>query len=202
MSDCDAKLAGMFARNCGHKPKQGILKKWYFNWDDVDRVATTMVNRNTRVSALVLNAGAKIYAAQGNNKTSRGNHALSVLDFGNGYIHTDNFTVMYRGESERERIQELVEGGRVGTIIQNIDTGINGELSYDILGLESGMLITEDNWSSSENSGTTTLTVATQEGEEEATGKKLFLMVAGAETSELEETEAWIVANEYVEPVV
>lgn len=195
---CDAKLSGNFARQCGHKPKQGIQKKWYFNWEDVDRVATTMVNRNTKVEALVLKAGAKIYPAEGNNKTSRGSHALSVLDFGNGYIHTDSFTLMYRGEQERERIQELVEGGRVGTIIQNIDTGLNGELSYDILGLESGMLVTEDNWNSAENSGTTTLTVATQEGEEEATGKKLFLMPAAVELSDLEETEAWIAANEYV----
>lgn len=198
--ECEVLLTGLFARNCGHRPKQGITKKWYFNWEEVDFGATLRVNRGTKVTALIFKAGGKLYPAQGNDKSHKGNHALSVLDFGNGYIHTDNFTVLYRGENEAERIQELVDGGRVGTIIKNVDTGLNGELSYSILGLESGMVITEDIWSSSENGGTTTLTVATKEGEEESTGKKIFLMEAGAETSPLEETEAWIAANEYEEP--
>lgn len=197
MATCDAKLSGMFARKCGHKPKQGIVKKWYFNWEDVDRVATTIVNSGTKVTALVLKTGTFLYAAEGNNKTSTANHALSVLDFGNGYVHTDGFTIMYRGEDESERIQELVNGGRVCTLIQTVDSGESGELTYHILGLESGMLVTEDTWNAAENSGTTTLTVATQEGEEESTGKKIFLMAAGTETSALEETEAWITANEF-----
>ncbi|GLB47755.1 hypothetical protein [Neptunitalea lumnitzerae] len=200
MATCDAKLSGMFARKCAHKPKQGIVKKWYFNWEDVDKVATTTVNSGTKVEALVLKAGSYLYPAEGNNKTSTANHALSVLDFGNGYIHTDGFTVMYRGEEESHRIQELVGGGRVCTLIKTVDSGESGELSYHILGLESGMLVTEDTWNASENSGTTTLTVATQEGEEESTGKKIFMMPVATADTALEETEAWITANEYVEP--
>lgn len=200
MPDCNTLLSGLFARNCDHKPKQGIRKKWYFNTEDVDYEATLKVNRGTKVTALVLKAGAKIYPAQGNDKSHRGNHSLSVQDYGNGYIHTDTFTVMYRGENEAERIQELVDGGRVGTIIKNVDTGVAGELTYSILGLESGMVVTEDTWNSSENGGTTTLTVATKEGEEELTGKKIFLMPADTAASDLAETEAWITANEYVAP--
>ncbi len=197
MANCEAILAGKFVRQCGHRPKQGIRRKWYFNWDDVDRVGTQTINKGTRALIIVLKSGAKIYPAEGNNKTSKASHALSVLDFGNGYIHTDNYTVLYRGENERERIQELVEGGRVGTISEKVDSGLNGELSFEILGLESGMVITEDNWNSSENSGTTTLTVATQEGEEEATGAKLFLMNDENGEPSYETTLAWIKANEY-----
>ncbi|GLB53054.1 hypothetical protein NBRC110019_20940 [Neptunitalea chrysea] len=198
MAVCDAKLSGKFVRQCGHKPKQGIVKKWYFNWEDIDRVATTTSNSGTKVEALVLKTGTYLYPAEGNNKTSSANHALSVLDFGNGYVHTDSFTVMYRGDEESERIQELVNGGRVCTLIQTVDSGVSGELSYHVLGLESGMLVTEDTWNASENSGTTTLTVATQEGEEESTGKKIFMMTAATQSTDLEETEAWITANEVV----
>lgn len=194
---CEAKLAGMFARKCGHKPKQGVRRKWYINYDDIDKVGSQSENRGTKISTLVLKASAKIYPAEGNNKTSKASHALSVLDFGNGYIHTDNYSVMYRGEDERERIQELVEGGRVVTISEKVDSGVNGELSFEILGFESGMVITEDNWSSSENSGVTTLTVATQEGEEEATGAKLFLMNDSTPEPSYADTLAWIEANEF-----
>lgn len=193
--ECENKMAGNFVRKCGYKPKQGIRKKWYFNFEDIDKAATQIVNRGTKITTLVLKAGAKLYEAAGNDKSHKGSHALSVLDFGNGYIHTDNFTVLYRGENERERIQELVDGGRVGTIIQKVDGGTNGELTFEILGYESGMVITEDTWNSSENSGTTMLTVATKEGEEESTGAKLFLLAGGVTA-----TETWINTNTYVTP--
>ncbi len=193
---CTTKLAGNFVRECLHRPKQGFLKKWYINEEDIDRAATQLANRGTKVTALVLKAGAKIYPADGPDKTKSGSHALSVTDFGNGYIHTDNFTVTYRGEKQRERIQELVDGARVVTINQKVDRGLTGELSYEILGFESGMSITNDDWSSSENAGTSKIVVATKEGEEELTGAKLW------SEGTLAATEAWITANEFVEPVV
>jgi len=188
---CNDRLSKGFVKKCAHKPKQGIKRKWYFNHSDIDVAATQSANRGTKVTALVLKAGAKIYAAEGNYKTSKGNHGLTLGDFVNGYIHTDNFTVLYRGEDESERIQELVDGGKVGTIIEMVDTGVSGELSYKILGLESGMIITEDIWSSHENGGATNLTVATLEGQEELTGAKIW------SEGTLATTEAWITANEY-----
>lgn len=192
--NCEEKLAGAFIKKCGHKPKQGVAKKWYINWEDIDREATQLANKRTKITALVLKEGAVIYPAIGN-KVSRANHALAVRDFDNAYIHTDSYIVTYRGEEELERIQELVDGGRVVTINEKIDGGLAGEIKYAVLGFESGMLITEDTWNTAENGGSTTLTVATMEGEEEATGAKLFLLGDGVAA-----TAAWITANQYVEP--
>ena len=191
MGCTNAKLAGNFARVCGLKPKQGILRKWYVNFDDLDRSATQLANRNTKITQLVLNTGAKLYPAEGNDKSHKANHALAVGDYGNGYIHTDQYTLLYRGENERERIQELVDGARVISIIEKVDGGQNGELTYEILGYESGMSITEDVWNSAENSGTAQLSVATKEGEEESTGAKLFSHTDAATTKSFIET------NEY-----
>ncbi len=196
MADCDDKMAGEFVRQCGHRPKQGVSKKWYFNWDDVDRTATLMANKGTKVTALVLKEDTFLYPAGGNKKASSVEHALAIKDFGKSYIHTDRFTITYKGENERIRVQELVDGARVCTLIAKIDTGISGELSYEIAGLEAGMEITEDNYNSAADSGVTKIAVASQEGEEEATGLKLFAMVGGTAA-----IEAWITANEYVPPV-
>lgn len=193
---CDNKLAGQFTQMCGHRPKQGVSKKWYINWDDIDKEATQKANKGTVVTALVLKTGAKMYPAQGNRKVHSIEHALSIKDFGNGYIHTDRFTITYKGENERERIQELVDGARVVTLSQKVDTGVSGELSYEIAGLEAGMEITEDNFNSAADSGVTKIAVATKEGEEESTGIKLFKMTGG-----LEAIETWITANAYVPPV-
>jgi hypothetical protein len=193
---CDAKLAGQFTQECGYKSKQGLRKKWYFNWSDVDRVATQITNKGTKITVLVLKLGAVLYPAQGNSKTLKAKHALSVLDFGNGYVHTDTLTIQYHGENERMRIQELVDGGRIGSIVEKVDGGVNGELTYEIFGYESGMTIIEDNYDSAGNSGTVTISVATEKGEEESTGKKLFLMKAGSTA-----TGEWIEGNSFV-PIV
>jgi len=196
MSTCDNRLAGQFTKQCGHRPKQGVSRKWYINWDDIDKVATQKANKGTVVIMLVLKTGAKIYAAQGSKKVSALEHALSKKDFGNGYIHTDRFSISYKGANERERIQELVEGARVVTLVEKIDTGLNGELSFEIAGLESGMEIIEDTFNSAADSGVTKIAVATKEGEEEATGIKLFRMTGGVAA-----IETWITTNQYVPPV-
>jgi hypothetical protein len=192
---CESKLAGEFVRICGYKPKQGIKRKWAANWDDIDHVATQKANRNTKVTLLVMKTDKKFYVVGGNDKSHKGSHALAVGDYGNGYIHTDNINLLYRGENERERVQEIVDGARVVTLIEKVDGGEAGELSYEILGLESGMVITEDTWNSSENSGTTNLTLATKEGEEESTGAKLFLPAGGAA-----DITTFLTANVYVAP--
>jgi hypothetical protein len=190
---CDGKLAGQFTKVCGHRPKQGVSRKWYINWDDIDRTATQIANKGTKVTALVLKTGKKIYRAEGNKKTSSVESALAVKDFGNGYIHTDRFTILYKGENERLRVQDLVEGSRVVTLIERVDKGINGELSFEIAGYESGMSITEDNFNSAADSGVTKISVATSEGEEEATALKLLALVGGVTA-----VEAWIATSEYV----
>ena len=193
---CDEKLSGGFVKRCGTRPKQGLKRKWYFNHSDVDRAATQLANKGTKVTLLVLKAGKKLYPAAGNSKTLKAKHALSVLDFDRGYVHTDTLTILYHGEEERERIQELVEGGRICSINEKVDTGINGELSFEIFGYESGMMIINDDYDSSANSGTVTIAVATEKGEEESTGKKLFLVAAGVAA-----TETYITTNTYVPPV-
>lgn len=193
---CDDKLSGGFAKKCGTRPKQGLKRKWYFNYDDVDRAATQLANKGTKISLLVLKAGKKLYQAAGTTKTLKAKHALAVLDFDRGYVHTDTLTILYHGEEERQRIQELVDGGRICSINDKVDSGVSGELSFDVFGYESGMSIINDDYDSSANSGTVTIAVATEKGEEESTGKKLFMLAGG-----LAATETFLTTNTYVPPV-
>ncbi|MBA4154152.1 hypothetical protein [Flavobacterium sp.] len=197
MADCNTEMAGEFTEKCGYRPKQGVAEKWYGNWKDIDSVATQMANRNTKVSVLVLKAGKKIFKAAGNDKSHIAKSALAVGDFSNGYIHTDEYVPIYIGENEAERIQELADGARVFTINKMIDKGINGEIQYRIAGLESGMVITNDDFSSAENSGTSKIICATKEGEEEATRLKIWNPAGG-----IVDIEAWLDDNVYVAPVI
>ncbi len=198
MEDCNIGLGGNFKKICGYKPKSGIKRKWYGNVDDIDKEATVMANRGTKINTLVLKVGAKIYSIGGNDKTHGLSSAGVVGDYANGFIHTDIINIMYRGELERERIQEIVDGARVFSIVEKVDGGESGELTYELAGYESGMLFNAYANDFIANSGVASLTVATKEGEEEGTDVKLFQDTDSATTLAFLETNTFVV----VEPVV
>ncbi len=187
---CTSKISANFIKECTHRPKQGVLNKWYINWEDIDRAATQLNASKTGITALVLNTGANIYKAEGTDKTSKASHALKVGDYANSYTHTDSYTILYKGDAQKEQVQKLVDGARVVSIIEKVDTGLAGETTFELVGYESGMVITNDDYDTSANSGTTNIVVATKEGEEEATGIKSFL------DTDVATTRAWITANE------
>lgn len=195
MENCIKELAGDFAQECDAKPKTGVKRKWYANYDDVDFEATQLANKRTKVTLLVLKAGKKFYPADGNDKTSKVKHAIAIGDFTNGYIHTDEYNILYNGEAARERAQELAQGARVITISQKVDQGISGEIAFEIAGYESGMLILNDDYSSADNSGVRTVITATKAGEEENTGLKLFLLAGGSAA-----TLTYLETNTYAAP--
>jgi len=180
--NCESKLTKAFRKKCGYAPKQGIDKKWYGNKEDIDYVATQLANRGTVITTLVLKSGAKIYPAEAPKSANKQVvHALSVGDFSNGYIHTDTLIVTHQGAEESEAIQEMVEGAKLFTINKKSDG------TYIVAGFESGMSITNDDFDSNANSGTATITVATEEGQEEATRVKIL---------DMEDMDAFITANE------
>lgn len=180
------KLTKSFRKKCGVSPKQGVDKKWYLNKEDIDYVATQLANKNTVISTLVLKETAKIYPAEAPKSSNKQVvHALSVGDYSNGYIHTDTFIVTHQGPEESEAIQEMVEGAKLVTINKRTDG------TYIVAGFESGMSITNDDFDSNANSGTATITVATEEGQEEATRVKILSMT---------DIDAFITANEAATP--
>lgn len=156
-----------FRKKCGSKTKVGVLKKWYFNFDDTDRVLTKLSHKLTCVDKLVLKDGARIYPVYATKKASS-NHTLVPNDAANYYRHFDTLILLHRGLSERERIQELVDDGRICVIIQRFDN------SFELLGYHSGMTINADDYSTHDNEAITTINISTPDNEEEPTGIKLL----------------------------
>lgn len=192
MDECKNVLGGNFNRICGYKPKQGIKRKWYGNIDDIDKEATVLSARGTVITSLVLKADANLYPVLGNDKTHGLQSSGVVGDYGNGFTHTDIVNILYRGENERERVQEIVDGARIFSIVEKVDGGQNGELAFEVAGFESGMLFSAFENDFIANSGVATLTVATKEGEEEGTDVKLFQDMDYATTKAFLETNTFM----------
>lgn len=162
-----SKFTVGFRKKCNYKSKIGIIRKWYLNYNDIDRINSKLTHKLTYVKELVLKDDVKIYPIYATKKASS-NHSLLPNDAANYYRHFDTLILLYRGPSERERIQELINDGRVCVIIERFDN------TFELLGYHSGMVINSDDYSTHDNEATTTINIATPDNEEEPTGIKLL----------------------------
>lgn len=164
-----SRLSGGFVKKCNYSPKAGVIRKWFFNYEDLDRIASKLSHKNTCVDELVLSKDAKIYPVYATKKASS-NHQLITSDGGNFYKHSDTLVIIHRDKYSREYVQELVNGGRICVIIERVDENSK----YELLGYHSGMAITSDDYNTHENNATSTIIVSTPESEEESTAIKLL----------------------------
>lgn len=163
-----SRLSGGFVKKCNYSPKAGVLKKWFINYDDIDRINTKLTNKLTCIEELILKPEAVMYEVYATKKASC-NHQIITSDAGNYYKHSDTLVILHRDASSRERIQELVNGGRICVLIERLDQ----ENKMEFLGYHSGMIITSDDYNTHDNKATSTITIASPEGEEEPTAIKL-----------------------------
>ena len=164
-----SRLSGGFVKKCGYKSKAGVLRKWYLNYDDVDRLKTKLSHKLTCIEELVLKDGAKIYPVYAT-KRAASNHNLVKSEGKDLYKHEDTLVILHRNPSSRERIQELVNDGRICVIIERVDR----ESRFEFLGFDSGMVITSDDYNTHDNNASSTISIATPDNEEELTAIKLL----------------------------
>ncbi|MFV0377765.1 MAG: hypothetical protein ACK5JD_10755 [Mangrovibacterium sp.] len=196
---CENKLSKNFIRNCNYKPKAGLAGTVYcINTKEIDKALTQLSPSGMTVSALILAAGAKLYAAEGAGKYPQGTTSMAQGDNGPNWTHGATIRLLYYGDAEREQLKKMVDGGRITLIVEKKDIGLAGELTYDILGFESGMEVSTVEWSSAENEGVVTITLASVEGEGESTDRKIFLETGVDPQTDLEATKAFIETNLYV----
>ncbi len=182
---CSGKISKNFVRDCSYSPKSGLHTTIYLvNTEEIDRQATQFNESKTQITNLVLKSGAKLYKMEGGGKYPQGKVTLKKGDFGNNWTHSLSVRLMYYGVEERAELNSLIRDGRVTAIVKRKDTGINGELTYAVLGFETGMAVQTSEWSSVDNNGTKPIDFATEEGEEEAMDDRILMMTDLATTEQ------------------
>lgn len=190
MSVCNGKISRNFVRECSYAPKSGLGNIGYLiNTEDIDKSATQLSAGKMKITELVLKEGSKLYSIEAVNKFPQATSEVVKGDYVNGWKHGFNVPILYYGEDEREELQNMLNSGRITVITKHKDSGKAGELTYQVLGYESGLAVQAIKWSSAENSGVVQLELATEEGEEESTDRKILLK------TDLATTEALLTAN-------
>lgn len=180
---CINKLSGDILFDCNDTPKKGIAgsRAVLVNYEDVDFGATTTSGATT--SNFVLKAGATGYKLEWYKElASAGGTYTPNAEEIDGFAHSFLGRLTTSSANNAERARELKEG-RFVVIYESKYQGVGQKEAYKILGLESGLELSEMNTSTNENSGSILFTLSTKESDYEQYPFGVLLNVDYATTS-------------------
>lgn len=109
------------------------------NFSDLDSVSK---NANPLIiEDMLLASGTEAFQYDGKNNSNGNNFELIVKDFAEVYKHKLPFKVFKNDGATKQQL-ELLAKGRVIAIVENNHKGSGGDAAFEILGLDSGLVLT------------------------------------------------------------
>lgn len=139
--DCSKIKTGFINQVCGKPSIAGTTARVILiNYSDIDK-AKSVVTDNV-ISSLILKAGATGYEVDSLPNATVGSDTINA----GTYLKTHQHNVVVRIFKKSEAAKKFVNGltnARVIAIVENNDTGDNGNTKYEVYGWDSGLELTE-----------------------------------------------------------
>lgn len=139
--DCSKIKTGFINRVCGKPAIAGTTARVILlSYSDVDK-SKSVVTDNV-ISSLILKAGATGYEVDSLPNATVGSDTINA----GTYLKTHQHNVVVRIFKKSEAAKKFVNGltnARVIAIVENNDTGDNGDTKYEVYGWDSGLELTE-----------------------------------------------------------
>nr|UVY10296.1 MAG: hypothetical protein [Bacteriophage sp.] len=139
--DCSKIKTGFTNRVCGKPAIAGTTARVILiSYSDVDK-SKSAVSDNV-ISSLILKAGATGYEVDSLPNATVGSDTINA----GTYLKTHQHNVVVRIFKKSEAAKKFVNGltnARVIAIVENNDTGDNGDTKYEVYGWDSGLELTE-----------------------------------------------------------
>lgn len=139
--DCSKIKTGFINRVCGKPSIAGTTARVILiSYSDIDK-AKSVVTDNV-ISSLILKAGATGYEVDSLPNATVGSDTINA----GTYLKTHQHNVVVRIFKKSEAAKKFVNGltnARVIAIVENNDTGDNGDTKYEVYGWDSGLELTE-----------------------------------------------------------
>lgn len=139
--DCSKIKTGFINQVCGKPAIAGTTARVILlSYSDVDR-SKSVVTDNV-ISSLILKAGATGYEVDSLPNATVGSDTINA----GTYLKTHQHNVVVRIFKKSEAAKKFVNGltnARVIAIVENNDTGDNGNTKYEVYGWDSGLELTE-----------------------------------------------------------
>lgn len=139
--DCSKIKTGFINQVCGKPSIAGTTARVILiSYSDIDK-AKSVVSDNV-ISSLILKAGATGYEVDSLPNATVGSDTINA----GTYLKTHQHNVVVRIFKKSEAAKKFVNGltnARVIAIVENNDTGDNGDTKYEVYGWDSGLELTE-----------------------------------------------------------
>lgn len=139
--DCSKIKTGFTNQVCGKPAIAGTTARVILlSYSDVDKSKSVVTNNV--ISSLILKAGATGYEVDSLPNATVGSDTINA----GTYLKTHQHNVVVRIFKKSEAAKKFVNGltnARVIAIVENNDTGDNGDTKYEVYGWDSGLELTE-----------------------------------------------------------
>lgn len=139
--DCSKIKTGFINQVCGKPAIAGTTARVILiSYSDIDKAKSAVTNNV--ISSLILKAGATGYEVDSLPNATVGSDTINA----GTYLKTHQHNVVVRIFKKSEAAKKFVNGltnARVIAIVENNDTGDNGDTKYEVYGWDSGLELTE-----------------------------------------------------------
>lgn len=147
-NSCDAKLAANITYDACNPAAKGLKSIGYIvNFDDVNHSAMAEKKQGNLYSEFVLNEGKKFYKIFQAGKTpfSGANTEAQVGNYRTTWNKTLPVIILNNGADVAENIVDKLANGKFVAVVENAFAGNEGDNAFEIVGLETGLSLTEGN---------------------------------------------------------
>jgi len=139
--DCSKITQGLQAVNCGQPAIAGTgARVILINYSDIDRKLSVV--KDNVITSLVLNGTSKAFDFQSLDNTNLGEISLNRGTYFSNWQHDLTLRVFTKNELSKNFVNNL-NGARVVAVIQNKESGPNGEVKYEAYGWDAGLELNE-----------------------------------------------------------
>lgn len=168
--NCEEKLSADIIKDCDNKPIGGLeVSAVLINFDDIDKAASTLDATNdlliTNLATVSTTSG---FTLEGIKQTNGASFEFVVKeDTFDAYKHIFSGVILTPSASNKKSMAEVASGGRYVVVVEKKFKGADQGDAFEVLGWDTGMLISELVWNSKESDGVIKFTLSSLDAYEE-----------------------------------
>lgn len=168
--NCELKLSADIQKDCDNKPIGGIeTNVVLINIDDIDRSASTFdVSNDLLITNLATASGTSGYTIEGVKQAMGASFEMvKKEETFDGYRHVFSGVILNPSVANKKSLASIGDGGRYVAVIEKKWKGVSQADAFEVLGWDSGLVISEMNWNTKEADGIIRFVLSSEEGYEE-----------------------------------
>ena len=168
--NCEEKLTADIQKDCDNKPMGGIeVNAVFINFDDIDKTTSTLDGTNDLIiTNLATASGTSGFNLEGIKQVNGASFELVKKEESfDAYKHLFAGVILAPSAANKKSLDQIASGGRYVVVIEKKWKGALGVDAFEVLGWDSGLVISTMVWNTKEADGTIKFEVSSEDGFEE-----------------------------------